>query len=167
MDYVKDVLLTDRYMVKCFINTGERRLSDFLSLFKRDFLPLNNVTMIDLRDGRAVSSHEAMVRKDDVVVAHELLDLSGDSSMKQMHSRDAWTQNVDMIHSGIVDIEISGLVRQGSLERSDGGTGFFVIREAALRGVNVSLNPELKILTSLPYLIVNRKQISLVMTHCS
>ncbi len=166
MEYVKDVLVTDRYMVKCLINTGERRLTDFLSLFKRDFIPVNNVTMIDLRNGTTFSSHRAMVRKEDIVVAHELLDLASDASLRNLQSQEVWTHQVDMYHTGMTDLEISGLVRPGSLDRSDGGVGFFVIRDARMQGVNVSLNPELKILASLPYLIVNRKQISLVMTHC-
>ena len=48
MEIVKDLILTDCFLIKCLIDTGGMRLSDYLDNLNRSFVPMRNVTMIDL-----------------------------------------------------------------------------------------------------------------------
>lgn len=162
MEIIKDLILTDCFLIKGFIETGGMRLSDYLDNLKRSYIPVQSVTMVDLEQGRAVSAHEALVRREEIIVAHEFLDVSGDRNMRNLMDERAFSQTVDLYHTGGIGIEVSGRMRSGAYEAMDKEKNFFVILEARIRGLDTSINPELKLLDTLPYAIVNRKRIGYI-----
>ena len=162
MELVKDILLTDSFMVKCYVETGGMRLSDYLDNLSRAFISVRNVTMIDVREGTAVSTHEALIRKEEIIIAHELLDVSGDRSMKNLVDAGAFSQLVDLHHKGRLAVEITGRMRPEAHEGWDKKKNFFVVLDARLQGLEPAVNAEFKILESLPYAIINRRQISYI-----
>ncbi len=167
MEFIKDILLTEQFMVKCFIETGRIRLSDYLDSLKRDFIPVNNVTMIDVQEGEIISSNEALIRRDEIILAHELLDVSGDANMKGMVDEAAFSRLVDLYHTGSLGLEISGMIRPEAYEGIEVHKNFFVMRDPKIAGLNLKVSPEFKLISSLSYVIINRKQIGYIFNNRS
>jgi hypothetical protein len=165
VEYIKDILLTEHFLVKCFIDTGSLRLSDYLDSLTRTFVPLRNVIMIDVEQGETVSSHEAQIRRDEIIVAHELLDVTGDSDLRNMMNQATFSESVDLYHTGALGLEISGKMRPEANEGMCGEKLFFVMLDVGIRGLDLSISPDLKRLTSMPYAIVNRKQIGYIFSR--
>ncbi len=165
MEIIKDLILTDCFFIKCLIDTGGMRLSDYLDNMNRSFVPLKNVTMIDLDKGASLSSHEAFVRTDEIVIAHELLDVCGDRNMRNLVDAGAFSRRVALHHAGGFGIEISGRMRPGAFEGIDREKSFFVVRDVEVVGPDPAINKEFKLISSLPYAIVNREQFGYIFSQ--
>ncbi len=162
MEIVKDLILTDCFLIKCLIDTGGMRLSDYLDNLNRSFVPMRNVTMIDLDKGASLSSHESFVRIDEIVVAHELLDVCGDRNMRNLVDEGAFSRPVALHHAGGFGLEITGRMRPEAFEGIDREKHFFVVRDVEIVGPDPSINEEFKLISSLSYAIVNRQQIGYI-----
>jgi len=162
VDIVKDIFLTDYFMIKGLVETGGSRLSDYLTRLRRSYVRLHNVTLIDLLDGTSVSAPEAMIQKKEIILAHELLDIAGDATLRQMVDKRSFSLWVDLYHTGNVGMQIRGRIRPEIYEEIDIKREFFVVRDVTVRGINVTVNPQLKRLSSLPYAIINKQQINYI-----
>ena len=162
MDIVKDILLTDCFLVKCFIDTGAWRLSDFLEKPERTYIPAANVTMIDLEEGKEVSAPEVLIRRDEIIVAHELLDFSQDRNLRNLADPKFFSQAVDLYHTGGVGIEIHGNMQPGAFEGLEREKAFFVLLDVTIHGLDEEVSPTFGILSSLTYAIVNRERIGYI-----
>ena len=56
---VNHLFVTERFLVKGQVETGELRLSNFLNNYKKPMLQVEDITMIDLRSGDRVVAASA------------------------------------------------------------------------------------------------------------
>ena len=158
MDIVKDLFLTDCFLIKCFVETGGMRLSDFLARLSRPYVLLRDATLIDVEKGESVSSPEVLLGRDEVILAHELLDVSGDETLKRVFDARRFSLPVDLYHTGGVGIEIGARMQPKAFRGLDRESDFFVVLDA-------SVHESFGLLSSLPWAVVNRKQIGYILNR--
>lgn len=159
---VSDLLLTDCFLIKGNVEHKYTRLSQFLDEHRRYFLRVRDATLIDLRSCDRIHTPLLQVNLDEVLFAHEYLDEAGDEYARMLAS-DQVLHKVRLFYTGQVNLELAGLVRPGAYEADDHITRrFFVLRKPQLRGLDDHGDDELKALTSLPYLIMNKLRLSYI-----
>ena len=72
---------------------------------------------------------------------------------------------MDLYHTGALGLEISGKMRPEANEGMSGEKLFFVMLDVGIRGLDLSISPDLKRLTSMSYAIINRKQIGYIFSR--
>jgi len=158
---VNHLFLTQRFLVKGNVRTGELRLSSFLNSVRRPLLDVDNITMIDLERGDRIVARRATVRLADVLLAHEFLDLAGDPLRKRLAQPESSEfRMVSVYFRAPSRLELLGRVRHDVFEPVQ-GDDFFVVMEPLVRGFDEKLAADAEQLKSLTYAIVNRSQI-----HC-
>jgi hypothetical protein len=156
---VNHLFLTQRFLIKGNVRTGDLRLSSFLNSVRRPWLTIDQATLIDLRHPDRVLIKQMTVRLADVIFGHEFLDLSGDPlrrSLAQQESNDF--RMLSVFFRAPCRLEMLGRIRHESLE-SGQGDEFFVVMEPLLRGFEDKDAAEVQALKNLPYAIVNRAQV--------
>jgi hypothetical protein len=162
---VNHLFLTQRFLVKGNVRTGELRLSSFLNAQRRSWVAIENATIVDLEREDRVVAKQLSLRRDDVVFAHEYLDLSGDPLRKSLAQQEQDDYRMFSLYfRAPCRFEMLGKVRRDVLE-SGQGDEFFVVMDPLLRGF-AERDPEqhaaeVKGLKSLSYAILNRAQV-----HC-
>jgi hypothetical protein len=161
LSIVNHLFLTQRFLVKGNVRTGDLRLSSFLNSVRRPWLAIENATLIDLRQPDRVFAKTTTLRLEDVVLAHEFLDLAGDPLRKSLAVQE---QNefrmLSVYFRSPCRLELLGRARHDAV---DAGTGdeFFVVMEPLLRGFDDKDATDVQALKNMNYAIVNRRQV-----HC-
>jgi hypothetical protein len=156
---VNHLFLTQRFLIKGNVRTGDLRLSSFLNSVRRPWLAVENATLVDLRHPDRVLAKQATIRLADVIFAHEFLDLSGDPLRKKLAQPE---QNdfrmLSLFFRAPCRLELLGRIRHDALDAGQ-GDDFFVVMEPLLRGFEDKDAAEVQALKNLSYAIVNRAQV--------
>ncbi len=167
LSIVNHLLVTQRFLVKGTVRTGDLRLSSFLNAVRRPWLAIENVTFTELVSGEKIVARRATLRLADLLLAHEYLDLAGDPIRKRLAQADAAEgQALPRSEYRMVSawfrapsrLEILGRIRQNVLDAATSDE-FFVMQEPLLRGVDEATANLLLPVKDLPYAIVHRAQL--------
>jgi hypothetical protein len=159
---VSDLFLTDSFLIKGEVERKYARLSQMLDEHRRYFLKVRNATLIDLNTCDRIQTPLLHVNMDEILLAHEFLDVAGDPQHAQLAKEQA-TNKVRVFFTGHLNIEVGGEVRPGSYECDDRATRrFFVLRNPTVRGFNAREDQDLGLMLKLPYVIVNKTRLSYV-----
>jgi hypothetical protein len=158
---VEDLVLTDAFLIKGRVERKSNRLSKLLDASDRRFLAVRDAAMIELRQGQQIRTPRVLVNMDQVILAHELVDVAGDYFQKTIAVNDKVVK-IRAFYSGATHLEIAGLVSPGAYDSSLGNRRFFVMAEPRIRGIDLDLNPELQILAKLPYAILQKDRLAYV-----
>ena len=157
---VSDLLLTDAFLIKGTVEDKYTRLSQVLDEHRKFFLKVRDATLIDLKTHERIQTPLLHVNVDEILLAHELLDESGDQYLRAL-SHDEELHKVRAFYTGEQNLEVSGLVRPGCYEATDRATRrFFVVREPELRGLKTEGDEDLGLLDGLSYAILNKPRLS-------
>ncbi len=158
---VEDLLLTDAFLIKGVVEGKFSRLAKVLDAAARDFIAVSNPVMVDLRRGEVIRTPRVHVNLSKLVLAHELVDGSGDFYQKSLSELgDEKTVRIRAFYNGSVGLEISGSVRPLAYERGSLDRNFFVMEECNVRGLDLKLSSEFDLVSQLPYAILSRSRIS-------
>lgn len=159
---VSDLLLTDSFLIKGSIENKYTRLSQVLDEHRRYFLKVRDATLVDLNSCERIQTPLLHVNVDEILLAHEFLDSGGDQHLREL-ARDNNLHRVRVFYTGSLNVEFAGEVRPGCYEADDRSTRrFFVMRSPVMRGFNERGDEDLKLLTKLPYAILNKLRLSYI-----
>ncbi len=161
LSIVNHLFLTPRFLVKGNVRTGDLRLSAFLNSVRRPMLSVESVTFVEFEKGDRIVARSAALRLADLLLAYEVIDLSGDPLRKRLAQPDpSEFRMVSAYFRAPSPLEIVGRVRRDLLDAPP-GDDFFVMMEPILRGLAEKISSDFEALKNLPYAIVNRAQL-----HC-
>jgi hypothetical protein len=159
---VSDLLLTDSFLIKGNVEGKYTRLSQILDEQRKYFLKVHDATLVDLNSCERIQTPMLHVNVDEILLAHEFLDGGGDQHMRDL-ARDQKLNRVRVFYTGALNIEFAGEVRPGCYEADDRSTRrFFTMRSPVVRGFNERNDPDLKLITKLPYAILNKLRLSYI-----
>jgi len=159
---VSDLLLTDSFLIKGNIENKYSRLSQVLDEHRRYFLKVHDATLVDLNSCERIQTPMLHVNVDEILLAHEFLDTGGDQHMRELQ-KDAKLNRVRVFYTGSLNVEFAGEVRPGSYEADDRTSRrFFTMRNPVVRGFNPREDQDLKLITKLPYAILNKLRLSYI-----
>ena len=159
---VSDLVLTDSFLIKGNIENKYTRLSQVLDETRRYFLKVRDATLVDLNSCERINTPLLHVNVDEILLAHEFLDSGGDPSQREL-AKNQSLHRVRVFYTGSLNVELGGEVRPGSYEAEDRNSRrFFIMRNPTVRGFNDKGDPDLKLLTKLPYAILNKLRLSYV-----
>jgi hypothetical protein len=159
---VEDVLLTDAFLIKGRFAGKYQRLNRMLEDVERQFVTIEDAVMVSLRGNDVVRTPRVQVNVKEIILAHELVDMAGDTSYRHL-AEDDKTNRIRAFYSGGIQLEIAGRIAPQAYEPQKGvGRRFFVMRDPVLRGLNLDSAPELRILRGLDYAIVQKARLSYV-----
>ena len=81
---VSDLLLTDAFLIKGKVQDKYTRLSQVLDEHRKFFLKVRDATLIDLKTRERIQTPLLHVNVDEILLAHELLDESGDQYLRAL-----------------------------------------------------------------------------------
>ncbi len=118
--------------------------------------------MISLRGSDVVRTPSVLVNTRELVLAHELVDMAGDDAQRSL-ARNSKSTRIRAFYNGGIQLEIAGKIEPGAYEPSrTSGQRYFVVQEPAIRGLNLDASPELRLLKSLSYAIVQKDRLAYV-----
>ncbi len=159
---VSDLLLTDSFLIKGEVETKYDRLSQMLDEHRKYFLKIRNATLVDLNTCDRITTPLLHVNMDEILLAHEFLDSAADVQAAELY-KNVHFNKVRVFFTGHLNVEVGGEVRPGSYEVDDRATRrFFVMRNPQLRGFNARGDEDLRQITGLPYVIVNKTRLSYI-----
>jgi hypothetical protein len=157
---VSDLLLTDSFLIKGVVEDKYTRLSQVLDEHRKFFLKVRDATLIDLKTRERIQTPLLHVNVDEILLAHEILDESGDQYLRAL-SKDDELHKVRVFYTGAQNFEVAGMVRPGCYEATDRTTRrFFVVREPVMRGLKTEGDEDLGLLEGLSYAILNKPRLS-------
>lgn len=166
MEYVKDLFLTDSFLVKGYVKTGGKRLSTFLNSFEARFLEVHDATLIGVLQGDRIVTARAMINVREILLAHELIESAGDEMMRKLADPEKDKALVNLYFSGKLPIEVSGKMLKQAYNRKDlGSQDFLVVTEPSIEGLGDKRPREFSVLSKAPYLIVNRLRVAYVFDY--
>lgn len=166
MEYVKDLFLTESFLIKGLVRNGSQRLSTFLNSGTAPFIEVNDATLIGVTQGDRIVTARAMVHRNEILLAHELIEAAGDSTLKNLASKDEDRTLVNLYFSGRLPLEVSGKMLKRAYNRKDlGNQKFLVVTEPSIEGLGGKKAREFSVLTKAPYVIVNRDRIAYVFDY--
>jgi hypothetical protein len=162
MRFVKDLLFTDKYLIKGHVNTGGQRLSTFLNNTRKRFLEMEEAIFIRHDGGDRIQTEWALVHVNEVLFAHEM-EQTGDEGLRNLAARDRAEIAVTIHLRWDAPMHLSGMVHKRAMH-SDAlhHHDFVVMINPILQGFTVKPAPEYALLQNVPYLIVNRERIALI-----
>lgn len=144
------------------METGGRRLSDFLNATPRTFLEVDEAGVTAHGSVETARYDSLLVKLDEVLLAHELVEAGGDQVLKALADADRDLAGIRLQLACRTRIAVSGRVPQRLFAREDLGASRFIVVDAPeVEGLAPagSAGP----LRGLPYLIVNRTRIALAL----
>jgi len=160
MIYLKDLILTDGFLVKGHINTGGQRLSSFLNNFARRFLDIEEAVVADYVRATNFSASRMLIRMEEIIAAHEMEEI-GDEGLRHLAGPERDDTSVTIQFSGTAPFQLRGRMSKRAIERdSSGQHDFLVVVDPKLIG---STNKSLDVFENLPYLIVNKSRIAFIL----
>jgi hypothetical protein len=162
MRYLKDLLVTDMFLIKGHANTGNQRLSTFLSNTRKRFLEMDEVILIKHDGGERVLTPWMLVRIDDIILAHEIEE-AGDEGLRGLAEREGDKIAVTTHFKGNALLQLSGKVRKRAINSDTlRHHDFIVVVEPKIRGLTVNGAREYTLLENPSYVIVNRNRIAFI-----
>jgi hypothetical protein len=163
MRYLKDLLFTDKYLIKGHAHTGGQRLSTFLNNARKHFLEMEEATLIQHDGGERIQTEWMLMSVSDILFAYEM-EQTGDAGLRNLAARDKPETSVAIHLKWDAPIQLSGMVRKRSMN-SDMlfNQDFIVVINPILQGFTAKPAPEYALLENVPYLIVNRDRIAFIM----
>lgn len=161
MRYVKDLLLTDMFLLKGHVKTGDQRLSTFLNTTPKRFLEMDEVTFVKHTGGESVSVPQMLVRVEEILLAHEMEE-TGDEGLKHLAEREKDEAAVTVFFGGAMPLQLSGKVSKRAVERATSRHDFIVVVEPVLQVFTGKASHEFAIFEDLPYLIANRARLAFI-----
>jgi hypothetical protein len=163
MAMVEDLFLTETFLIKGRVARKYHRLSKMLEDTSRMFLHVHDATMVSLRGNEVIRTPSVLVNMNEIVLAHELVDVAGDNAQRALAADGQKATRIRAFFSGLVQFEIAGRVAPSAYEpMHQGGRRFFVMQAPVLRGLNLEDNPDLRLLRGLTYAIVQKSRLSYV-----
>lgn len=161
---VEDVVLTKAFLIKGKVEGKFHRLSKLLNTYGRNFLVLSGATMIDLVRGETIRTPKVHVNLNEIVLAHELVETSGDFYQKNLASEGGKDKSVRIraFHHGAANLEFTGLIRPGAYEAQALESRFFVMEDCSIRGFDPEMGRDFQKLEKLPYAILRKEAISYI-----
>jgi hypothetical protein len=160
--YIKDLLVTEDVLIRGHVATGGRRLTDFLNATPRIFLDVDEASVAGHGPGEGMKQDSLLVRVDDVLLAHELVEAGGDQSLKALAHRGRDLGGIRLELGSRLRLTVTGKVIRRLLTREDlGAARFFVVEDPVISGFPTPDGSAPDTLRGLPYIIVNRPRISL------
>ncbi len=162
MRYLKDLILTDTFLLKGHVKTGDQRLSTFLNTTPRRFLEMDEVTFVRHTGGESVLIPHMLVRVEEILLAHEMEE-TGDEGLKHLAEREKDEVAVTVLFGGAMPLQLSGKVSRRAVERATSSRhNFIVVVEPVLQEFTGRASQESAIFAELPYLIANRGQLAFI-----
>ena len=162
MRYLKDLLFTDKYLIKGHVHTGSQRLSTFLNNTRKHFLEMEEATLIKHDGGDRTQAEWMLVRVNDILFAYEMEE-TGDEALRNLAAPDRAEIAVTVHLKYDPPMQLSGLVRSRAIDSdTPGNHDFFVMVKPMLQGFPAKAAPEYAVLRDIPYLIVNRDRIAFI-----
>ncbi len=160
--FVEDLFLTDSFLIKGRLAHKYHRLSKMLEDCERTFITVEDALMVSLKGNETVRTPSVMINTDQILLAHELVDVAGDESQRTLAANDKPVR-IRAFYNGSVQIELSGKVEPDAYEPSRGhGRDYFIMQEPVIRGLNLEGASELKLLKGLSYAIVQKSKLSYI-----
>jgi hypothetical protein len=157
---VEDLFLTDSFLIKGRLPNKTRRLSSLLEDWSKTFLQVEDATMVALRTGEVIRTPSVLVNQQEILFAHELIDLSGDDGLRRIAQPNKATR-IRAFYNGAVQFELCGNCEPGAYEQQFSGRRYFILQTPMLRGIDLT-PPELAVLGTLEYAIVRRDKLSYI-----
>jgi hypothetical protein len=163
MRYRKDLLVTDAYFIKGHASSGGQRLSTFLGNTQKPFLEMDEVTLIKLDRSGSLEIPWLLVRIEDILIAYEIEE-TGDEGLKVLAEREADKIRVTAHFVATASFQLIGKVRRRALNTDMAPYhDFIVMIDPKIHGFDAKADPEFIVLEDLPYVIINRKRIALIL----
>lgn len=160
---VSDVFLTDHFLIKGTVENKYTRLSQLLDGHRKRFLKIKDATLVDLKSRDRIQTPLLHINLDEVLLAHEFLDHTNDTTMAQISKTGEWNHRVRVFYTGALNLEVAGEIRPDSYEVTDHRRGrFFVMRNPSVRGLEWDGDDDLKLLNNLEYAIMNRERLAYI-----
>jgi hypothetical protein len=166
VEYVKDLFLTESFLVKGHVKTGNKRLTTWLNTVDQPFIEVHDATLIGVTQGDRIVTARAMVHRREILLAHELIDAAGDNMLKRMAGGTGERALVNLYFGGRLPIEVSGKMLKRAYNRKDlGDQPFIVVTEPSIEGLGGKKAREFGVLSKAPYLIVHRDRVAYVFDY--
>jgi hypothetical protein len=155
MKYLKDILVTDTFLLRGHVNSGGQRLSTLLNTTPKRHVEMEEVTLFARERPGTTLIGRMLVRVEEILLAYEM-DESGDKAMKILAERDRDEVPVTIYFGGAAPIQIDGKASRRVVDRAVAGApDFLVLLEPAISGM-AGMTADEGEFSSLPYVIVNR-----------
>ncbi len=160
--FVEDVFLTDVFLIKGRLPNKSKRLTNLLEDFQRTFLPVHDATMVSLRTNEVIRTPMVMVNVNEVILAHELVEIAGDESLRRLAGSSQKTTRIRAFYNGAMQFELAGQIEAGAYESQPmTGRKYFIMQKPVVRGLDLG-NSELALLKGLDYAIVRKDRMAYV-----
>lgn len=160
--FVEDVFLTDVFLIKGRLPNKTKRLTNLLEDFTRAFLPVHDATLVSLRNREVIRTATVMVNIDEVILAHELVDLAGDETMRRLAGSNEKRTRIRAFYNGASQFEIAGQIEAGAYESQPvTNRKYFIMQKPVVRGLDLQ-HPELSLLKGLDYAILKKDRMAYV-----
>jgi hypothetical protein len=159
--FVEDVFLTDVFLIKGRLHNKTKRLTNVLEDFRGTFLAVQDATLVSLRNDEIIKTPTVMVNVNELILAHELVDIAGDETLRRLAGAGNKKNRIRAFYNGAVQFEIAGQIERGAYERQVGGRRHFFMAKPVVRGIDLD-NPELALLKQLDYAILRRDAMAYV-----
>jgi hypothetical protein len=160
--FVEDVFLTDVFLIKGRLPNKSKRLTNMLEDYNRQFLQVQDATMVSLRSNEVIRTPSVMVNTAEVVLAHELLEVAGDETLRRLASGAGKPTRIRAFYNGAVQFEIAGQIEAGAYESQPiTGRKYFIMRQPRFRGLDLG-HAEMTLLKGLEYAIVRKDRMAYV-----
>lgn len=161
----KDIFLTDRYFIKGNVVPLGSRLSNHLDKSNRRFVTVESAVVTELAaDGEVTPVPSMMLGTDEILFAHELIESAGDVYRKYQ-SPDFDLDFVKIVLKGPQGVTLHGKIRPENLDCAAFQHRFVVLQQPRMDDLHESLEPEIDLLGSMSYLIVNKDKIGYVFRY--
>ena len=159
---VEDVFLTNGFLVKGRLSNKYRRLTTMLDHADGSFLSIHDVTMVALRGHEVIRTPSLKMNPNEIIFAHELLELSGDTAMRVLAQSEK-TVHIRAFYNGSVHIELAGKVAPRAYDPGhNGGRPYFIMQRPQVRGLNLKGNDELRVLDGLEYITIRKDRLAYI-----
>lgn len=160
--FVEDVFLTDVFLVKGRLPNKTKRLSNLLEDYTRTFLPVQDATLVSLRTNEVIRTPTVMVNINEVVLAHELVEVAGDEILRRLAGSTQKATKIRAFYNGATQFELAGQIEPGAYESQPlTKRRYFIMAKPSIRGLDLD-QPELGLLKSLDYAIVRKDRMAYV-----
>ncbi|MEZ6038296.1 MAG: hypothetical protein R3F29_12500 [Planctomycetota bacterium] len=161
--FVEDLFLTDVFLIKGRLANKNRRLTNTLEDYRRQYLTIEDATLVSLRNQEVIKTPTVRVNVDELILAHELVDVAGDPTFRQLAAGGSAPQNrIRAFYNGAVQFEVSGTIESGAYESQGiSGRRYFIMKKPIVRGMDLD-RQELRILKNLDYAILRKDRMAYV-----
>jgi hypothetical protein len=160
--FVEDVFLTDVFLIKGRLPNKTKRLTNLLEDTARTFLPVHDATLVSLRNREVIHTPTVMVNVNEVILAHELVDVAGDETLRRLAGSTEKKARIRAFYNGASQFEIAGQVEAGAYEsQSLGNRKYFIMQRPVVRGLDLQ-HADLALLKGLDYAILRRDRMAYV-----